>query len=62
MPYLTVFWFWSGNSSWSVASISASTLKVSVGGPLSLSASLRSAFSLPIPLTWSVRVRVSGLY
>ena len=36
---------WSGNSSWSVASISASSLIVSTGGPLSRSASERSAVS-----------------
>src|SRR5215831_14793723 len=48
-------------SSWSTASISASSLKVSTGGPLSRSASERSADS---PKAWICRVRetVSGLY
>ena len=46
----TAFGFWSGNSSWSVASISASSLIVSTGGPFSRSASERSPLSAPTPL------------
>ena len=42
MPNCTALRVLSGNSSWSVASISASSLIVSTGGPLSRSASERS--------------------
>ena len=48
-------------SSWSVASISTSSLIVSIGAPLSRSCSERSPPSAPI-CAWSVRVSVSGLY
>ena len=51
-----------GVSSWSVASISASSLFVSCGGPFSRSASSRSPGSWPMPCGCSVRVSVSGLY
>src|SRR6266567_386423 len=61
-PSCTVRWFRAGNSSWSVASISASSLMVSTGGPFSRSASSLSPPSGPAPWTWSVRVSVSGLY
>src|SRR5260221_796627 len=50
-------------SSWSVASISASSFKVSTGGPLSRNASERSPSVLVVTAcTARVRVRVSGLY
>src|SRR5215469_9244832 len=52
----------SATSSWSEASISASTLMVSTGGPLRRSASIRSPLSGPTPLIWRLRVSVSGLY
>ena len=42
MPNCAAVAFWSGNSSWSVASISASSLKVSTAGPLKRSGSTRS--------------------
>src|SRR5580692_8069559 len=49
-------------SSWSVASISASSLIVSTAGPLRRSASERSAVSPPTDFACSVREMESGLY
>src|SRR6266853_3610283 len=49
-------------SSWSVASISTSTLIVSIGAPLSRSTSPRPALSPPAICGCSVRVIWSGLY
>lgn len=45
-----------------MASISASTLMVSTGGPLSRSASERSPLSPPTPFTCKLREMVSGFY
>src|SRR6266545_5869983 len=52
----------SSRSSWSVASISTSSLNVSTGAPLSRIASVRSPPCPPDACACSVRVSVSGLY
>src|SRR5215472_18342479 len=62
MPTSVTRGFWSGNSSWSVASISASSLMTSTGGAFRRSASSLSPPSPSIAWTCSVRLRVSGLY
>ena len=62
MPSSTASRCWLGDSSWSVASISASSLKVSIAGPFSRSASERSPPSPPTLWAWKLRDSVSGLY
>src|SRR5690242_2083083 len=54
--------FCSGNSSWSVASISTSSFSVSTGGPFRRSTSERSPPSALTACTCSERVSESGLY
>jgi len=63
MPKFTAVALLSGNSSWSVASISASSLMLSIAGPLSRNGCERSlALSPPVPCTCSERDSASGLY
>src|SRR6185312_2361476 len=54
--------FCSGNSSWSVASISASSFSVSTGGPFKRNTSERSPPSALTACTCNERVSESGLY
>ena len=63
MPSATASGFASGSSSWSVASISASSLIVSIAGALQPQR-LRAvaAAARAVACTCSVRVSVSGLY
>src|SRR5262245_203525 len=61
MPTATASGLDSGSSRNSVASISASSLIVSIAAPFSLSACERSPVS-PVDCTCSVRVSESGLY
>src|ERR1051326_5800666 len=61
MPRATASAFPAGSSRRSVASISASSLIVSIAAPFSRSASERVPVS-PVACTWSERVSESGLY
>src|SRR5205809_1128120 len=62
MPVSTVARCWSGNSSWSAASISASSLIVSTAGPLKRKGSERCPVSPVAAWICSERDKVSGLY